>query len=91
MPVILITVIPGDSGHSASGKSVTSTLVSRHLLDLSKATKKKSQLQSAILRVDNVLKAFGHAATPHNSDASGFAKYVEYQFDNEGECRDIYL
>jgi chitin synthase len=71
-------------GESASGKSESIKMIVRHLCDLSKTSKKKTKVQSNILKVESVLSAFGNAATPFNSDATCFTKYYELQF-NKGK------
>ena len=56
----------------------------KNLCDLSKNQKKKSKVPSHLLKVDNVLSAFGNASTPFNQDASCFTHYTEVQFDAKG-------
>ncbi|KAJ3417367.1 hypothetical protein HDV05_004832 [Chytridiales sp. JEL 0842] len=71
-------------GESGSGKTESMKAITRNLCDLSKPTKKKTKVQSAILKVDSVFGAFGNACTARNKDASCFTRYTEYQFDERG-------
>ncbi|KAI9206842.1 chitin synthase-domain-containing protein [Polychytrium aggregatum] len=72
-------------GESGSGKSESARWIARHLCDLSKGSKKKSKVHSAILKVDSILNAFGSAQTKANRSASRFGRYAEYQFDARGK------
>jgi chitin synthase len=72
-------------GDSNSGKSSVYRVLVRNLCDLSKTSKKKSRVQSNILKVDSVFSAFGNATTSFNQDASCFAQYTEIQFDQTGK------
>ncbi|KAI8910359.1 chitin synthase-domain-containing protein [Gorgonomyces haynaldii] len=67
-------------GESASGKSESYRMITRHLCDLTKTSKKKTKVHSHTLKVDSVLSAFGNATTPFNPDASCFTRYTEFQF-----------
>ncbi|KAJ1548379.1 hypothetical protein HK405_003443, partial [Cladochytrium tenue] len=71
-------------GEAGSGKSESFRMVVRNLCDLSKASKKKSKVHSAVLRAESVLQSFGHACNAVNSDASCFTRYTEFQFNNQG-------
>ncbi|KAI8924380.1 chitin synthase-domain-containing protein [Entophlyctis helioformis] len=71
-------------GESGSGKSESHHMAMRCLCDLSKASKKKTKMQSNILKVDSVLSAFGSATTPSNPSATCFVRYSELQFDPAG-------
>ncbi|KAI8902781.1 chitin synthase-domain-containing protein [Globomyces pollinis-pini] len=71
-------------GESGSGKSEIHRMLVRNLCDLSKVSKKKTKVQSNVLKVDSILSAFGHASTPINLDATCFTQYSEYQFDSKG-------
>ncbi|KAJ3130242.1 hypothetical protein HK098_004289 [Nowakowskiella sp. JEL0407] len=71
-------------GETGSGKSESHNRIARHLFDVSKISNKKSRVQSAILRIDSVLSAFGNCSTTHNKNASCFSRYTEYQFDALG-------
>ncbi|KAJ3126609.1 hypothetical protein HK098_007364 [Nowakowskiella sp. JEL0407] len=71
-------------GETGSGKSETHRRIARHLFDISKSSNKKSRVQSAILRIDSVLSAFGNCSTTHNKNGSSFSRYTEYQFDESG-------
>ncbi|KAJ3089172.1 hypothetical protein HK102_007026 [Quaeritorhiza haematococci] len=73
------------SGETGSGKTECAKLITRHLCDLSKSSKKKSRVHSAVLKVDSVVTAFGHAWTPMNRNASCVGRYTEYQFDGRGK------
>lgn len=59
-------------------------MIVKNICDLSKSAKKKSKIQSNLLKVDSILDAFGHATTPYNLDASCFTKYTELQLDSKG-------
>ncbi|KAL2915139.1 hypothetical protein HK105_205244 [Polyrhizophydium stewartii] len=74
------------SGESNSGKSESGRLIARHLVDLTRTppSAKKSKLQSAAMKLDFVLSAFGNASTASNMQASHFGRYTEYQFDDSG-------
>lgn len=54
-------------------------MIIRHLCDLSKSSTKKTKVHSNILKVENVLSAFGNATTPFNQNATCFTKYFELQ------------
>ncbi|KAH6598617.1 hypothetical protein BASA50_003653 [Batrachochytrium salamandrivorans] len=71
-------------GESASGKSESQRMLVRSLCDLSKASKKKTKIQSSILKVDSIFSAFGNATTPFNANASCVVRYSEIQFDAAG-------
>ena len=51
---------------------------------MSKQSEKKAKIHSYLLKQQNILNAFGRAATLVNNDASGFAQYTELQFDGKG-------
>jgi hypothetical protein len=58
--------------------------VHRHLCDLSKSAKKKSRVQSGVLRADQVLDKIFNAGVGETRDKSLATRYVEYQFDAVG-------
>jgi len=72
-------------GESGSGKTEGMALIARHLCDLSKTSKKKTKIQSAVLRVEFILQAFACAASNSNPNASCVGRYTEYQFDSQGK------
>ncbi|KAJ1555209.1 hypothetical protein HK096_006999, partial [Nowakowskiella sp. JEL0078] len=72
-------------GETGSGKSESHNRIARHLCDLSKSSKKKTRIQSAVLKIDSVLSAYGGCITSQNKNATCFAKYTEYQFDTFGK------
>ncbi|KAI9327398.1 chitin synthase-domain-containing protein [Obelidium mucronatum] len=82
-------------GETASGKSESRRLITRHLCDISTIKsgsntanapkKKKSKLVSAILKVDSIMAAFGRACTPSNPNASASGSYYEYQFNKKAK------
>nr|KAJ3417768.1 hypothetical protein HK105_000815 [Polyrhizophydium stewartii] len=78
-------------GESASGKSESLRMLLRSLCDISKTSKKKTKTQSAILKADPVLAAFGNATTPSNPNATCFVRYNEVQFDAAGRMVGIKL
>eukprot|EP00842_Homolaphlyctis_polyrhiza_P004191 jgi/Hompol1/4773/HPOL_003867-RA len=64
-------------------------MILRSLCDISKSSKKKSKVQSCILKVDSILAAFGNATTPVNPNASCYARYSEIQFAQNGRMAGI--
>ncbi|KAI9363452.1 chitin synthase-domain-containing protein [Zopfochytrium polystomum] len=71
-------------GETGAGKSESLKMIIRNLCDLSKASRKKSKIHSAALRVEPIFQAFGHAQTAANSEASCFSRYTEFQFNSKG-------
>ncbi|ORX87272.1 hypothetical protein BCR32DRAFT_324515 [Anaeromyces robustus] len=73
------------NGDCASGKTELYKAITRHLCYLTRETKKKTIIQSAILKINKVLDSFGTATTLNNPSSSRFGKYIEYQFDRTGK------
>ncbi|KAI9359285.1 chitin synthase-domain-containing protein [Zopfochytrium polystomum] len=71
-------------GETGAGKSESLKMIVRNLCDLSKASRKKSKIHSAALRVEPIFQSFGHACTATNSEATCFARYTEFQFNSKG-------
>jgi chitin synthase len=78
----LITI----SGETGSGKSVSRKLLTKNICDLGRQlqAKKKTKMHSRILKVDSIITAFGHAASPTNTNATCFIPYFEFQFNPSG-------
>ncbi|KAJ3070391.1 hypothetical protein HDU98_006595 [Podochytrium sp. JEL0797] len=79
-------------GETATGKSESRRLLTRHLCDISTLKpghlhdkRKKSKLVSAILKLDAIMTAFSHASTPSNPNASTGGRYYEYQFNKKAK------
>ncbi|XP_032090939.1 myosin-IIIa [Thamnophis elegans] len=70
------------SGESGSGKTQSSHLLVQQLTILGKANNKT--LQGKIIQVNNLLEAFGNAATIINDNSSRFGKYLEMKFTSKG-------
>uniref|UniRef100_A0A8C6YD29 Myosin IIIA n=1 Tax=Naja naja TaxID=35670 RepID=A0A8C6YD29_NAJNA len=70
------------SGESGAGKTQSSHLLVQQLTILGKANNKT--LQGKIIQVNNLLEAFGNAATIINDNSSRFGKYLEMKFTSKG-------
>lgn len=79
-------IAPAHSGESGSGKSETSRLLLKALIDLAAppSGKKGSKLVTSIPAAFFILDTFGHASTLANSNASRFGRYTELQFSDKG-------
>ncbi|KAG8138875.1 hypothetical protein E2320_001663 [Naja naja] len=66
------------SGESGAGKTQSSHLLVQQLTILGKT------LQGKIIQVNNLLEAFGNAATIINDNSSRFGKYLEMKFTSKG-------
>jgi len=73
------------NGEGSSGKTEIYKAIARHLCHLTRETKKKTVVQSAILKINKILDSFGTATTLNNPSSSRFGKYIEYQFDRTGK------
>ncbi|KAI9318939.1 chitin synthase-domain-containing protein [Dichotomocladium elegans] len=71
------------SGESGSGKTHLRDLIFRQIVRLS-SHKKENKVQTQFLHAQQVLNAFGNAATAQNTNASRFSYYAEIQFSERG-------
>ncbi|GAA5852425.1 hypothetical protein JCM9279_001197 [Rhodotorula babjevae] len=74
------------SGETGSGKSESSRLMLKALIDVSAppAGKKGSKLATSVPAAFFILDSFGHATTTSNANASRFGRYTELQFNDKG-------
>ncbi|XP_013408148.1 unconventional myosin-XIX-like [Lingula anatina] len=75
------------SGESGSGKTVTAKHLMKYLTSISNsnAGDTGTRIESRILDSNPILEAFGNASTSRNSNSSRFGKYIQLQFQRNGQ------
>ncbi|EGD79108.1 myosin [Salpingoeca rosetta] len=85
-----VAVISGESG---AGKTESTKLFIRHVMDVSArgilntatpATRTRHPLEEKIIQLNPILESFGNAQTVMNDNSSRFGKFVELKFNESG-------
>lgn len=71
------------SGESGAGKTESTKLLIEHVVQLCRQS--PTDLHRRIVQVNPMLEAFGNAQTVINDNSSRFGKFIELNFDTEGQ------
>jgi len=73
------------SGESGAGKTEASKKVMQYVAAVSGSSEKVNQVKEKLLATNPVLEAFGNAKTTRNDNSSRFGKYMDIQFNYQGD------
>ncbi|XP_065839410.1 unconventional myosin-Ia-like isoform X2 [Oscarella lobularis] len=72
------------SGESGAGKTEASKIIMQYVAVVSEKGKDVDQVKKQLLQSNPVLEAFGNAKTNRNDNSSRFGKYMDLEFDFQG-------
>jgi myosin heavy subunit len=74
------------SGESGAGKTEAAKRIMQYIANVSEGTDSSIQkIKDMVLATNPLLESFGNAKTLRNNNSSRFGKYLELQFNREGE------
>jgi len=73
------------SGESGAGKTESSKKVMQYVAAVSGSSSDVNEVKDKLLTTNPVLEAFGNAKTTRNDNSSRFGKYMDIQFNYEGD------
>ena len=71
------------SGESGAGKTESANFLLKHLVFLGKAPNRN--LEDKVLKINQIMEAFGNAKTGINDNSSRFGKYLDIIFTKTGK------
>jgi myosin I len=74
------------SGESGAGKTEAAKRIMQYIANVSGGTNSSIQeIKDMVLATNPLLESFGNAKTLRNNNSSRFGKYLEIQFNSQGE------
>jgi len=74
------------SGESGAGKTEAAKRIMQYIANVSEGTNTSIQeIKDMVLATNPLLESFGNAKTLRNNNSSRFGKYLEIQFNSQGE------